>query len=79
MNNNVSGLLDNDTAYAAMYEFLVDYYKRTNSDDIGGLLGSMSTLADGGTADPAIWHDWLLSIEKAKANKVDTALRFESD
>lgn len=58
--------LDIQTAYAAMYEFLVGYYDRTKSDDVGALLGSMSLLADGGTADPAMWQDWLESIDRAK-------------
>ena len=61
-------LLDVRTAYAAMYEFLVGFYERTNSDDVGALLGSMSLLSDGNTADPAIWQDWLDSIDKAKSD-----------
>ena len=66
--------LDIRTAYAAMYEFLTGYYKRTKSDDVGALLGSMSLLEDGRTADPAIWQDWLESIEKAKEQVVDQSL-----
>jgi len=66
--------LDIRTAYAAMYEFLIGYYERTKSDDVGALLGSMSLLEDGGTADPAIWQDWLESIEKAKGQVVDQSL-----
>lgn len=66
--------LDIRIAYAAMYEFLVGYYERTKSDDVGALLGSMSLLDDGETADPAIWQDWLESIEKAKEHAVDQSL-----
>lgn len=58
--------LDIKLAYAAMFEFLVAYYDRTSSNEVGALLGSMSLLPDGGTADPAIWEEWLESIEKAK-------------
>lgn len=52
-------------AYAAMYWYLDAYYKLTGSDEIGGLLGGMSLLQDGSTADPAIWSDWLRAVERA--------------
>ena len=61
-------------AYAAMYAYLEKVYKLTKSDDIGGLLGSMSTLSDGMTADPAVYRDWLECINKVKQGKVDTKL-----
>ncbi|MGD1901946.1 MAG: hypothetical protein ACFB9N_06875 [Geitlerinemataceae cyanobacterium] len=56
--------LDYKEAYLAMYEFLNDFYDRTKSDEVGGLLGEMSLLGDGSTADPAAWEDWLRCIEK---------------
>lgn len=64
-------------AYAAMYEYLVYVYEATQSDDLGGLLGDMSTLEDGETADPAVWHEWLRCVDKAKRNEVDTSLRIK--
>ena len=63
-------------AYAAMYAFLSHWYEMTQSDDIGSLLGSMSLLPDGSTADPAIESDWQEALSKAKSGKVDPALRF---
>lgn len=45
------------TAFAAMYLFLENEYRLTNSGEIGGLLGGMSLLVEGGTADPAVWDD----------------------
>jgi hypothetical protein len=66
--------MDEKTAYAAMYEFLVDYYERTKSDDVGALLGGMSLLADGNPADPAIWSDWMTSVAKAKGQESDLSL-----
>jgi hypothetical protein len=45
-------------AYLAMFEFLRRHYERGPTDEIGGLLGGLSLLADGGTADPAVWPDW---------------------
>ena len=66
-------------AYAAMYAYLVMVYERTQSDDLGALLGDMSTLPDGGTADPAVWHEWLACLEKAKRGEVDTRLNLSPE
>ena len=64
-----------DEAYAAMYFFLEELYRRTHSDEIGGLLGSMSLLADGLPADRAIVADWKRAVERAgkvgKAGRLD--------
>lgn len=64
-------------AYAAMFAFLESRYRLTESDDLGALLGSMSLLPGGGTADPAIWEDWLNAIKEAESGavKVDMELR----
>ena len=66
-------------AYEAMYLYLVQLYEMSKSDDIGGLLGSMSTLPNGEIADPAIWSDWLECVEQAKTKKVDTKLNCKHD
>jgi hypothetical protein len=50
--------------YLAMYAFLDSFYSETKSDDVGGLLGDMSFLADGSTADGAAWSDWLKAVKK---------------
>lgn len=57
--------LTDKQAYAAMFHFLEQIYLRTKSDDLGGLLGSMSLLQDGLTADPAMLKDWNKSVEYA--------------
>jgi hypothetical protein len=62
-------------AYAAMYKFLEHEYELTNSNDIAGLLGGMSLLENGNTADPAIWVDWLNAIAKASCNDCDISLQ----
>lgn len=62
--------LSEHEAYAAMFAFLDDRYQLTKSDDLGALLGSMSLLPSGGTADPAIWEDWLNAIKKAESGHV---------
>lgn len=53
-------------AYLAMYRFLEIEYELTGSDDIGGLLGGMSFLEDGGTADPSVWENWIGAIKEIK-------------
>jgi len=65
-------------AYLAMYSFLEHEYELTKSDDIGGLLGGMSLLQDGSTADPAAWEDWENTIKKVKAGEIEATLRIES-
>jgi hypothetical protein len=57
--------LTDKQAYAAMFHFLERIYLRTQSDELGGLLGSMSVLKDGSTADPAILRDWNEAVEYA--------------
>jgi hypothetical protein len=58
-------------AYAAMFTFLEEIYRRTGSDDLGALLGGMSLLEDGGTADPARWTDWQAAIREVKERNVN--------
>jgi len=55
--------LTEEQAYAAMVHFLDQLYSRTKSDDLGALLGGMSLLPDGSTADAAIAYDWQEAIE----------------
>lgn len=50
-------------AFNAMTNFLDTYYERTKSGDIGSLLGDMSFLQDGCTADPSAWEDWIDAIK----------------
>ena len=57
--------MTDEQAYAAMFHFLEDLYFRTKSDDVGSLLGSMSLLPDGGTADPAVAKDWQKAVQFA--------------
>ena len=66
--------LSEKEAYAAMYIYLEKFYEITKSDDVGGLLGSMSILSDGSTADPAIWEEWIECIILAKQGNVDLSL-----
>ncbi|MEC5211366.1 hypothetical protein RCH20_002450 [Psychrobacter sp. PL15] len=56
--------LTHQEAYEAMFAFLEDYYNRSKSNEIGGLLGSMS-LIEGRPVDSALWDDWCDAIEKS--------------
>ena len=60
--------------FLAMYSFLEDYYQLTKSDDIGSLLSSMSLLADGRTADPAVEDEWREAVEKVLSGTIDATL-----
>lgn len=62
-------------AYEAMYAFLEQIYETTESNEIAGLLGGMSFLPEGSTADPAIWSNWIECTLRAKTGKVDANLR----
>jgi hypothetical protein len=64
-------------AYLSMYRFLENYYKRGQSDEIAIMLGRMSLLEDGTTADPAVFNDWLQAIEDTTNGKVDAHLRLK--
>jgi hypothetical protein len=64
-------------AYLAMYSFLENEYEMTKSDDIGSLLGGMSLLQDGSTADPAAWSDWENSINRVKSGEADALLKLQ--
>lgn len=50
-------------AYLCMFEFLRQHYDRGPTDVVGGLLGGMSLLQNGSSADPAAWFDWEQAIQ----------------
>jgi hypothetical protein len=65
--------------YAAMFDFLRGVYERTQSADLGVLLGGMSLLQDGSTADPAAWSDWEDAVRKVKEDAVSLDLKLHKD
>ncbi len=66
-------------AYAAAFRYLQRYYERTGADEVGALLGSMSLLPDGGSADPAAWSDWLQAVEDVRAGVVNIGVALRPD
>jgi hypothetical protein len=66
-------------AYLAMFRMLSDRYDMTKSDDIGNLLGDLSLMGDGGSADPAAIGDWKKYVDLATSGKVDASMRLIQD
>lgn len=62
MDNSTQQLPTSRQAYLAMFEFLRQYYERGQSDQIGGLLGDLSLLSDGSSADAAQWLNWETAV-----------------
>lgn len=58
-----------EEAYMAMVYFLEEFYERTGSDDVGGLLGGMILTDHEQTMDPAIWHDWIHAVKKMESEQ----------
>ena len=54
------------------------YYVETLSDDLGGILGSMSFLSDGSTADQAMWEVWVEFLDKILEDKSLPILQISS-
>ncbi|RVT47779.1 hypothetical protein EMM73_03235 [Rheinheimera sediminis] len=67
-----------EQAYLAMIAFLENYYSLTNADEIGALLGGLSLLPDGGSADPAAKSDWDDAIQKVLLGKVNAQLQLNT-
>lgn len=67
-----------EQAYRAMFYFLEHEYELTKSDELGGMLGSLSwQIWEGGQepADPAAWQDWQDAVQKACTTHENAAPR----
>jgi hypothetical protein len=69
--------LKEKSAYLAMFNFLEQYYVRTQDPSIGGLLGEISLLPDGSPADPAVISDWNEAVAKSIEGTVNASLSIE--
>ena len=58
--------LDEKQAFEAMRGFLTAFWERENrrSDVIRNILSWTEFEPDGGTSDPAQWHDWLDAVRQ---------------
>ncbi|QAU23527.1 hypothetical protein EO087_05620 [Dyella sp. M7H15-1] len=68
--------LTEQQAYEAMFYFLDQRYQALKEGALASLLGDMSTLADGGTADPAIDGYWKKAIDFALNGGIASRLQF---
>ena len=68
MIKNKKFLLDEFSAYKAMFFFLKMQYEQTNkNEELGDLLSDMGLTPDHyKTRDPAMWNEWIKSIEETK-------------
>ncbi|WP_143029321.1 hypothetical protein [Rhodoferax sp. OV413] len=66
--------LSEEQAFLAMYKFLDAAYQR-GCEELGGILGDISLLPDGGTADPSAWQDWIAAVKAATDGTVDAQLK----
>ena len=64
-------LITVEQAYIAMFEYWLEVYKRTNSDEIGNVLSELSILEDGSSADPAAIKDWSRVVDRVVKGKYD--------
>jgi hypothetical protein len=63
-------------AYLAMYRFMEIIADRDNLDEFNAMLGSMSFLQDGSTADSGMWWDWEQAVKRVKGD-LDSELSIE--
>ena len=61
---NAATQLSVRTAYLAMFEFLSRYWDRGHAEEIGALLGALSLLPDGHSADAALYQDFEESVKE---------------
>ncbi|PZD72189.1 hypothetical protein C1752_03775 [Acaryochloris thomasi RCC1774] len=64
-------------SYLAMYEFLKQHYESCPTDVVGGLLGDLSFLQDGSSADPAVGHEFLAAAQLAIEDQSDAKFLLE--
>lgn len=60
---------------AGCYAEMAAVWKRTGNEELAGMLGEMSFVPGGLTADPATWHDWLKCVDQSINGEVDSMLR----
>ena len=68
----MSNKISTREAFDAMRLFLEEFYNRTDSDDVGSLLGWIQFCDDNTTMDPAAWDDWLSCIMKVSKKQKES-------
>ncbi len=65
-------ILDEESAYKAMFYYLEDFYFKTLSDDVGGLLGAMQL--DNRPRRPRdldLWLRWMDAVERVMREQAE--------
>lgn len=65
-------VLDEESAYKAMFYYLEDFYFKTLSDDVGGLLGAMQL--DNRPRRPRdldLWLRWMDAVERVMREQAE--------
>jgi hypothetical protein len=60
-----------------MFAFLEHQFSLRKSDELAGLLGSLSLLPDGSPADPALASDWSAAVRRAVEGRVNVAMKLK--
>ena len=73
--------MNNIIGYRVFYRYLDYIWKTEEHDWLGGMLGGMSWLVDGSTADPAYESDWDNAVEKTidSENTYHVGIQFLKD
>ena len=73
--------MKNPTGYRIFYRYLDYIWNAEEHDWLGGMLGGMSWLADGDTADPAFGYDWDKAAEQVSDpdDPYQTGIQFLKD
>ncbi|MFG6088911.1 hypothetical protein ACEU0C_003699 [Stenotrophomonas indicatrix] len=74
-----NGMLTIEEAYMAMFYFLSIDYSRGATDEVGGLLGSLSwdMTMDRSPMDAGAWDDWLSAVKMSVANRTEELRNME--
>jgi len=73
------GSFDPVDIYKAMLSFLQTYDSRGASDEFKGLIDRLTAAVkvEGTNTVSQVWQDWIMCVERAKANEVDAWLRLK--
>lgn len=59
------GELTKKDSFRVMVSYLEDYYCRLKYEDLKSLLDELAVGGDGMPANPEVWDDWQVAVEKA--------------
>ena len=57
-------ILTAEDAFAAMFEFLYNYWNEFKTANLTDVLSEMNPAEHGQSSDPAAWADWMKAVRK---------------